>query len=307
MSKSKSSSKTQLQAVSVLAPVCLFTYNRLEETKKTFQALKKNNLAKQSNLYVFSDGPKNEASIIKVKEVRKYLRSLTGFKTIQVHESEVNKGLAQSIIDGVTQVIEKYGKVIVVEDDLISSPNYLDFMNQALAFYQDNMKVFSISGYSMDLPSLSKLDKDYYIGLRSSSWGWGTWSRSWVNIDWEIKDYEEFVKSRSAKLEFKLGGSDLPRMLKNQMVGKIDSWAIRWCYNQFKRKQYTIFPTISKIDSIGYSSEATHTSGVSRFKTKLDLQNKQDFSFDSELNEDEQLLKEFRAKFSIWSRLIDKF
>ena len=180
-------------------------------------------------------------------------------------------------------------------------------MNEALDFYANKPKVFSISGYSMDLPSLNNYRKDYYLGYRASSWGWATWSRSWDDIDWDIKDYNNFVNSKRLKKEFRKGGSDMTRMLTSQMNNKIDSWAIRWCYNQFTRKQYTIYPAISKIESIGFGADATHTKKTKRFDTVLDTSNQSRFVFDETIIVNKTLIKEFKNKFSLLSRLKDKF
>lgn len=291
----------------MLSPICLFTYNRLSETQQTVAALQQNFLAKESELFIFSDGAKNEEGIVKVNEVRTFIKSISGFKSVTVFESKENKGLASSIIDGVSTIIEKYGKVIVLEDDLITGPNFLDFMNQALGFYENNAKIFSISGYSMDLHSLNKYPKDYYLGVRASSWGWATWKNCWDMVDWEMKDYGAFIKDKSKRKAFRGGGSDMSYMLKKQMNGKIDSWAIRWCFNQFKKNQLTVFPSKSKVMSIGFGNEATHTKKTKRFDTKIDNSQKIKFHFDEDINVDTILLKEFRQKFSIINRIKDRF
>lgn len=290
-----------------LAPICLFTYNRLEETKKTLAALQQNNLAKESELFVFSDGWKNKVGKGKVIAVRKLLKDIRGFKKVTVFESETNKGLANSIINGVTQIIEQYEKVIVLEDDLVTSSNFLDFMNQALNFYEDNDKIFSISGFSMDLKSLKNYDKDFYLGYRASSWGWATWKYRWDKIDWEVEDYNNFKNSYKQKQLFKRGGNDLPRMLNNQIKGRIDSWAIRWCYQQFKNKQFTVFPKKSKVKSIGFGTDATHTQKTKRFHTILDNSLQKKFSFEEEVYLIDKLVKEHKSKFSIIMRILDRF
>ena len=290
----------------MITPICLFTYNRLEETQQTVTALQQNFLAKESDLFIFSDGPKNEASFIKVNDVREYLKTIKGFKSITIFESQTNKGLANSIISGVTQIIEEYGKIIVLEDDLITTPNFLDFMNQALKFYEYK-PIFSISGYSFDLPSLKSYPKDFYLGYRASSWGWATWKDQWKSVDWEVEGYEQFSKSLKQQRRFMRGGSDMPRMLKNQMKGKIDSWAIRWCYDQFQKDLLTVFPSISKIRSIGFGENATHTKSTQRFYTTLDKGLQRDFNFNFPEQIVENITIEFREKFSILSRLKDKF
>lgn len=288
------------------APICLFTYNRLEETKKTVEALQLNNLASKSELYVFSDGWKNDEGEKKIKTVRDYLKTVTGFKSVIIKEATTNKGLATSIIDGVTEVLQSYENVIVLEDDLITAPNFLDFMNQSLSFYKDNLSVFSISGYTMNLPSLKKENKDYYFAYRASSWGWGTWKRSWVDIDWDIKNYQEIFTSKAAQKKLNKGGSDMYRMLQNQLNKKIDSWAIRWCYNQSIRNQYTVYPVKSKVISIGFGENATHTKTTKRFDTELDKSNKIRFSFNNTIDPNKTLLREFKFKFSILKRILDR-
>ena len=290
-----------------LAPVILFTYNRLEETEQTIEALKKNFLAPKSELFIFSDGPKNHETKDKVKIVRDYIKSIDGFKKITIFESKTNEGLANSIIKGVTKVVNEYGKVIVLEDDLLTTPNFLDFMNQALDFYQKNKKIISISGYTMSLPSLKNSSKDFYFGYRASSWGWGVWKDRWKVIDWDVNDYHNFIKDKQAVRDFKKGGSDMPRMLSKQIEGKIDSWAIKFCYHQFKNKMLTLFPTISKLESIGFSKDATHTSGTKRFITPIDKSHKEEFYFENFKMIDPQLTKEFADFFSIKNRIINQF
>ncbi|MCY1723254.1 glycosyltransferase [Prolixibacteraceae bacterium Z1-6] len=290
----------------MLAPICLFTYNRLKETQQTIEALKNNYLASESELYVFSDGWKNEISKNKVIKIRDFLRTVNGFKSIRIEESSYNKGLANSIIYGATQIIRKHEKIIVLEDDLVTAPNFLNFMNQALDFYVNNPKIFSITGYSLNLPKLKTYNKDFYLGYRASSWGWGTWKNRWDSVDWEVKNYNHFKYNFSDQCRFMRGGSDMPSMLKNQMNGRIDSWAIRWCYNQFKQNTLTVFPSRSKLISIGFTFEATHTKKTNRFYTDLDSSNQTTFKFDTNPVINEQITNELRNKYSILNRLKDK-
>ena len=239
-------------------------------------------------------------------EVRVYLNQVTGFKSIVVFESADNKGLANSIISGVSQIVEKYKKVIVLEDDLITSPNFLNFMNQALDFYENNDKIFSISGYTLNLPSLKNSENDYYVGYRASSWGWGTWKNRWEKVSWEIQDVNRFIWNPVRHIQFMRGGSDMSLMLWRQMNGKIDSWAIRWCYHQFKYDLLTVFPAKSKVLSIGFGDAATHTKKTNRFDTILDSGVQKNFLFDQNPFVNKVLAKEFRKKFSIINRLKDK-
>lgn len=291
----------------MLAPICLFTYNRPFETRIIVEALEKNYLASKSEIFIFSDGPKNERDSVNVKEVRKFLKNISGFKSVTIYESPENKGLANSIIEGVSKVIKKFEKVIVLEDDLVSTPNFLDFMNQALNFYCDNSKIHSISGYSLKLPSLKDYNMNFYLAYRASSWGWATWKNKWEDIDWHVKEYNSYKKNPLMQIKFMRGGSDMPKMLKNQMNGKIDSWAIRWCFDQFLKNQLTVFPKISKLYNIGIGDNATHTKKTKRFITEIDNGTQRNFMFNNELLINKQILKEFRAKFSLISRFKDKY
>ncbi|MBS2097108.1 sugar transferase [Carboxylicivirga linearis] len=290
----------------MLAPICLFTYNRPEEVKQTICALKNNFLSKKSKLYIFSDGYKGESDINQVKEVRNLLKNIDGFAEVVVYESDINKGLAESVISGVSMVLKENDSAIVLEDDLLTSRNFLTFMNQAIEFYVNSNNIFSISGYTLDLPGLKTYERDYYFGYRASSWGWATWKDRWNKIDWDVKDYNIILRSPLKQIKFMKGGSDLPYMLWKQMNGKIDSWAIRWCFNQFQSKTYTVFPKKSKIESIGFGASATHTKKTTRFNTLLDDGDQQEFEFEEFDGVDKNLAKQFRNKFSIKNRLLGK-
>jgi len=143
----------------MLAPIVLFVYNRLDHTQVVIETLLKNTLAKDSELYIFSDAAKSENGIEKVNEVREFIRDdswHTGLKKVSIVEAEKNKGLAKSIIGGVSEIIQRYGKVIVLEDDLNLSPYFLEYMNDALDYYKDDEEIWSISGYSFPMKSLKK-------------------------------------------------------------------------------------------------------------------------------------------------------
>lgn len=265
-----------------LAPICLFVYKRHAETEKTIHFLSKNYLAKESDLIIFSDAPKKTPDIEGVQKVRQLINEATGFKSIKIIEQKNNQGLAKSIIQGVSSIVHEHGKVIVLEDDLITSPNFLDFMNEALDFYRDTSKVFAISGFSYPMKSANGITYDGIFGRRSYSWGWATWSDRWALVDWEMSDYQDFMVNKEAMRDFSKGGSDLIPMLKKQMQGKIDSWMIRWVYAQFKNDMLDVFPKISKVQNIGFGDGATHTAcSDRRYRTKLDIGTTRKFLFDS--------------------------
>jgi hypothetical protein len=288
-----------------LAPICLFTYKRLQCTKQTIEALQKNFLASESRLFIFSDSAKKEADQAAVEEVRNYLETIKGFAEVNIIKREKNWGLANSIIDGVSNILAQYQRVIVLEDDLITAPNFLTYMNQALEFYESNKEVFSIAGYTSPLKFPSDYEYDVYFAPRASSWGWASWHDRWKDIDWQVKDFESFIKNSEQKKRFNQGGSDMVRMLSRQMRGEMDSWAIRWCYHQFKMQQMTVFPMRSKIQNIGFGDNATHTK-FNRFATILDDSNQMNFKMPEEVIRHRQILKAFRATNSLLVRIIGR-
>lgn len=288
-----------------LAPVLLFTYNRLSQTKQTVQALQQNLLAPESELFIFSDGPRTTTEASRVAAVRDYLTTITGFKNVTIRSAEKNKGLANSIIDGVTQLINQYDQVIVLEDDLVTSRNFLSFCNQALQYYKSHPQVFSVGGYSRPIRGLD--DKDVYFTTRATSWGWATWKDQWNQVDWSVKDYAAFSRDRTARQRFNQMGSDMATMLDKQMRGTISSWAIRWCYHQFRHQLVTVFPAKSKVSNIGFNEAASHTKGkLNSFATDLDETNNTEFSFPDSINLDKEIIKQFIKPWTISERIKNK-
>ncbi len=285
-----------------VAPILLFTYNRLDSLKKTVSALQDNYLAKESELYIFSDSAKNKEDALLVSEVRNYLKTIDGFKSVKVVESETNKGLANSIISGVSKIFEDYDKIIVLEDDLITSSNFLAFMNQSLEFYEDFKKIYSIAGFSFRIKGLPA--DQVYFTKRASSWGWATWKDRWQQIDWAVEDYPDFKINKKERSNFNRMGSDMAGMLDKQMKGKINSWAIRWCYHQFKQNYYTVYPAVSKVQNIGFGKGATHTKDShNRYHTDLDESGNTKFIFSSHIETDPKIFKQVIVYYSIPFRL----
>lgn len=249
------------------APIVLFAYNRKDLLEQTVNALKENHLADESRLFIFSDGPKNSKDKVRVDEVRQYIEAIDGFKEIDINYSENNKGLATSVITGVDSVIRKYGKVIVVEDDLITSKNFLRYINKSLDQYKNEKHIFSCTGYSYP-PNRFTLPDDYphdvFLGHRAHSWTWATWLDRWETIDWQVSGYVEMLMDDEKVAQFQRGGHDMADMLSRQMFGLLDSWAIRYCYAQYKYNGYTLYPSKSFTHNIGFGDNATHCLGSSK-------------------------------------------
>lgn len=289
-----------------LAPIALFTFKKLEPLKQTINALKVNSLAINSHLYIYSDAASKENDKESVNAVRKFIKTITGFKTITIIEAESNRGLANSIIHGVSNILNDYDRVIVLEDDLISSNNFLSYMNNALNYYENYSNIFSIAGYSPPIEKPIEYNYDVYFTFRASSWGWGTWKKQWEVIDWRVSSYNKFKHDNTAKKKFNKMGSDMTSMLAKQIKGKSDSWAIRWCFHQFQNNLYTVFPIKSKINNIGFTETATHTNSKNndkRFETPLDKEKKIQFSFSPNVTLNNVFIKQFIVPYSIKTRL----
>ena len=242
-------------------PVAVFVYNRPEKTKTLFESLRQNTLAGSSEIFVFSDGPRDDRAKDKVDEVRAYIDSLISgswFGNMTVYKSDTNKGLANSVISGVTDIINRYGKIIVLEDDLVLSPHFLTYMNECLKHYASDRRIWSVDGYSYDPVRPDGYPYNVYLTLRASSWGWGTWKDRWDMIDWDVRDYKRFRLNPIANILFSRGGNDLPSMLRAHIKGKNDSWAVRWCYSQFKAGMYSVVPLKTLVSNRGLDGTGTN-------------------------------------------------
>ena len=255
--------------MSDIAPIIIFCYRR--KINRLIESLLKNKESSISNLYIFSDGYKSDLDKQDVFDLRKSIKEIKGFKSISVFDSKKNKGLAGSIIDGITSVINKYGKIIIIEDDIIVSEYFLDFMNKSLNFYKNNKNIWSISGYCPILECLKNYKKEVFLSLRSSSWGWASWSDRWNKSRWSMEDFQNFKNNNDKIKILNQGGNDLFKMLELQYLGKIDSWAIRWQYSQFLNSAYSVTPKISMTQNIGFNDKfSTHTKGKNlKWKVKL--------------------------------------
>lgn len=294
------------------APVIVFVYKRLEQTKKTFESLIDNELAKESEVYIYADGAKNEKEKSSVEAVREYIKSLqvtNAFKKVVIVEQDHNCGLANSVIAGVNSIIFDKKKVIVIEDDIQTSPYFLTYMNECLQFYENDTRIWSISGYTPELPKLKNYEKNVYLNYRASTWGWGTWMDRWETVDWKVQDYNKFKYNIKRRMMLCRGGNDMPSMLKAQMKGKIDSWGIRWCYSQSKRNMLSIAPTVSLVRNNGLDGTGTHSniSDNNRFQSHEIENKKKDWTLkDVRLNR--EICYEFYCLNSIpiWKRIRDK-
>lgn len=236
------------------APIALFTYNRADHTKSAVESLLKNAEAKDSDLYIFSDGPKTEEKREAVEENRRYIHSVTGFKSIQIIERRKNWGLANSLIAGITEVINQYGKIIVVEDDLVLSPYFLKFMNEGLDKYEKEEVVGAICGFAT--PVFKNLPETYFLHFMHP-WGWATWKRAWRLFNPDAKDLIRKIRFKTNR--FNLGGNcGSYENLYGQKVGLVDSWYIRFYASLYLNNKLVLFSKDSLTSNSGLDNSGTH-------------------------------------------------
>ena len=253
-----------------LAPIVLFVYNRPWHTQQTVEALQKNKLASESELFIYSDDAKNDDARVSVDEVRKYIDNITGFKKITVIKRDKNWGLANSIIDGVTKIVNEYGRIIVLEDDLVTSPYFLKYMNTALDFYKNEKSVISIHGY---IYPIENLPNSFFI-KGADCWGWATWKNKWDMFEPDGQKLLNELKYRNLEKEADFNNSyGFTRMLKQQIKGKNNSWAVRWYMSAFLRDMLTLYPGKSYVQNIGNDDSGTHCSASDIFRVELSMRN----------------------------------
>jgi hypothetical protein len=249
------------------APIALFVYNRPEHTRRTITYLQKNLLADESRLFIFSDGPKTDDDKAKVNEVRQFISQVEGFKSVKVITRAQNMGLANSIINGVTQLANEYGKVIVFEDDLLSSVYTLQYFNEALTRYAGEEKVMHIGAYMYNLNNKSLPETFFYRA--ATSWGWATWARAWKNFE---PDVDVLIKQFDTKKinNFSIDGSmNFWKQIEQYKAGKNDSWAIRWYASIFLKGGLTLNPSASLIHNIGHDGSGVHSNSEKTYHVQI--------------------------------------
>src|SRR3972149_1142219 len=241
----------------MITPIILFVYNRPFHTKLVIDALLKNELANRTPLIIYSDGAKREYHVEAVRNVREIIHKIKGFANIEIIERKINIGLADSIISGVDEVLNKYDQTIVLEDDLITSPFFLQYMNDALRLYSDREKVASVHGYCY--PVQRQMPDTFFL-KGADCWGWGTWKRAWKTYERNPFVLLSQLSNNNLIKKFDYNGTvNNFKMLRKQAAGKIDSWAIRWHASCFLKNMFTLYPGKSLIRNIGNDQTGTHT------------------------------------------------
>ncbi len=245
------------------APIGLFVYNRPWHARQTVEALQKNELAEESDLFIFSDAPKNAKVSSTVQEVREYIRSIIGFRSLTIIEREENLGLANSIVNGVTRLCNDYGRTIVLEDDIVTSPHFLSYMNRALDLYENEERVVCVGAYMF--PIHAHLPETFFLKI-PDCWGWGTWARGWASFEPDGHKLLREISRRKLNKLFDINGSyPYTQILANQARGENDSWSIRWYASAFLQNRLTLYPGRSLTNNIGFDGSGRHCESNNRF------------------------------------------
>lgn len=248
------------------APIVLFVYNRPEHAQKTVLALQENEGAGESNLYIYSDAARSSTDAASVSEVRRFIRTIKGFKTVTLVERETNLGLAASIISGVTEVISKHGTVIVLEDDLVASPFFLRYMNSALAYYRDEEKVMHISGCTYPVGDFCR-DDTYFLRV-PLCWGWATWKRAWDRFEKNTALMDRFSTKMISAFNFD-GTYPYWRQLEMNRNGTLDTWFVFWYAKVFLSEALSLFPRQSLVCNIGHDGTGEHCGKSEIYRVEL--------------------------------------
>lgn len=285
----------------ILSPVVLFAYNRPDLLRATLDSLAANELADQSALYIYCDGPKQNAGndqLEKIKQVRKIASEKKWCSEVSVIESDVNKGLAKSVIGGVTEIINREGKVIVIEDDVLLSKYFLRFMNDALVKYENDDKVLSIGSWNYFCDP-DKLSDNYFLRYPDSI-AWGTFKRAWDLFE---PNSSLLISKLKDKKLMDVYNCNIPekyfeRMLVSQDEGQIDSWAIRWTATSVLHEKVNFYPRYSLSKHIGFVVDATHESTSDDYNASLKLAEKQ-------ISITNQPVEESKVAISNWREFIE--
>lgn len=285
-----------------LAPIALFVYNRIDHVEKTLKYLSNNFLARESDLYIFSDAAKTSSDINSVNQVRNFCSNIKNFNSVSIINRDKNYGLAKSIVSGISEVLEKNDKIIVLEDDLVTDKFFLKYMNEALEKYQKYNEVISIHGYVY--PFKNKNNKTFFL-KGADCWGWATWKRGWNYYTEDANFlYSKIIKNNNQK-EFNFNDSyDYLKMLKKNLIYKNNSWAINWYASAYINGKLTLYPPYSLVHNIGNDGTGTNSSKSNIYDNNL---KNLPVNLDNiSVNENKDLRFEFEKYFRSKNNLIKK-
>ena len=270
------------------APIGISVYSRLSHLRETIEALRRNELADQSELYIFSDAPQ-PGDEQKVQEVREYIRTIEGFRRLHLVEQEENDRIRTSR-GGLQYLLEQFGRAVFLEEDVVTAPHFLRFINDGLEFYRDDPSIVAVCGYSPPIAMPQDYRFDTYLSPRFSAWGFGMWRDRFEKMNRYVEDYEEFASDRKLIREFCKGGTDLLHMLRSEVTGRIDALDVKVFYHQFRLGMYSVHPTVSLTRNIGFDGTGLHCGESDRFEVDL-YEGDGEIRFSGDTVPDERIVK----------------
>jgi len=250
-------------------PVALFVYNRPDHVRKTLEALEKNIDVEKFHIYIFSDAAKDDASVTAVKATRDLVRNFHGLHIVEIFEQERNVGLADSIVQGVSRLVHEHGSVIVLEDDLVTSPYFLTFMSEALMRYRDDRRIMHINGFSLPI-GLKSSGEDVYAFRQTLSWGWATWKDRWQSFEQDAEILLKRLESRDLLKRLDMDGHfRFSSTLKANARGDIHTWAVKWFASVILEGGIALTPYCSLVQNIGHDDSGTNATLNKDFETEL--------------------------------------
>ncbi|WP_080505168.1 glycosyltransferase family 2 protein [Halorubrum aethiopicum] len=247
--------------------IAVFAYNRPDHLRRVLSGLQRNDV---DHLYIFADGAINGQDQQQISDVREIIDQIEWCRTtVTAHDHNI--GLAESLTSGIERVFEDHERIIVLEDDCVPAPNFVSFMNTSLERYADNERVMNVNGYSPPIEVPDDYPYDVYFTYRSSSWGWGTWRSAWEHFERDPLTVEELErKETELKQITDKAGKDLYPMMRDQLEGSIDSWAVWWSFAIAANDGLCLNPVDSKVRNIGHDGTGTHTGESDKYDVDLD-------------------------------------
>ena len=282
-------------------PIVVFAYRRPDELYRLLTDVRSRPECAASPVYVFSDGARGEKDAADVTGVRRVLDGFSAESRLVRCDAPANKGLARSVIEGVTEVFRSHSRAIVLEDDLELAPGFFDFLFDALDRYESNRRVFSACGYRPPVPLPPGPDDGVYFVPRIGSLGWATWRDRWTACDWSLSTYARFARDRAALRRFSRGGQDLPHMLDAAWSGRVDSWAIVFSYEAFRADALSLFPRRSLVRHLELPETSTHVFSSAQTGTELDAR-RGPWRFPAEVEADPAVLDAYACHYRIRRR-----
>lgn len=278
------------------APICLSVYKRINHVKQTISALQKNLLAEESILYIFSDHPMI-GDEEEVRNVRRYLKKINGFHDVFIIEREENNRVKNNR-NGIKKILDDFGKVIFLEEDIVTAPGFLSYLNFALDFYKEHKNVISVSAYCPPIEIPEDYKYSTFFLPRFNAWGFGTWKNKFDPFEFSLIDYEKNIKDKNFLEKLTAGGDDIFYLVQNDYNGYIDALDIKVMYHQALYKKYTVYPRISMVQNIGHDGSGVHCRNTNKFLIKDIWQQCDNFHFAPEIELNDRILlenKKFRS------------